>query len=61
MLLRRLQELLTGIYDVPIDCDVSDFVTSDRQLLPEHLRGCGTDEQLLVQPGVNGGMVTVSE
>ena len=28
MLLRRLQELLAAIYDVPIDCEVRDFVTN---------------------------------
>ncbi|MCP5466093.1 MAG: hypothetical protein H7A17_00480 [Sinobacteraceae bacterium] len=59
MLLRRLQELLTGIYDLPIDCDVCDFVTSDRQLLPEHLRSCGTDEQLLVRPGADEVAMTL--
>lgn len=51
MLLRQLQELLAGIYDVPMDCDVRHFVTCDRRLLPEALRDGGTDEQLLVQPG----------
>ncbi|MCC6171667.1 MAG: hypothetical protein IT481_06530 [Gammaproteobacteria bacterium] len=51
MLLRRLQDLLAGIYDVPVDCDVRDFVTTDRGVLPEAVREGGTDEQLLVQPG----------
>jgi hypothetical protein len=41
MLLRQLQELLAGIYDVPLDCDVREFVTCDRALLPEPLRDGG--------------------
>jgi hypothetical protein len=51
MLLRQLQELLAGIYDVPLDCDVREFVTCDRALLPEPLRDGATDEQLLVSAG----------
>ena len=51
MLLRRLQELLAGIYDVHVEHDVRDFVTSDRGFLPEHARASGTDEQLLVEGG----------
>ena len=50
MLLRRLQDLLADIYDVPVECDVRDFVTTDRSVLPEAVREGGTDEQLLVQP-----------
>jgi hypothetical protein len=49
MLLRQLQVLLAGIYDVPVDCDVRDFLTTDRGQLPETVRDSGTDEQLLVQ------------
>ena len=51
MLLRRLQDLLAGIYDVGVDCDVREFVTSDREVLPEAIRAAGTDEQLLVRAG----------
>jgi hypothetical protein len=51
MLLRQLQDLLGGIYDVDAGCDVRDFVTSDRGVLPEAVRATGTDEQLLVQGG----------
>jgi hypothetical protein len=50
MLLRQLQDLLAGIYDVPVDFDVRDFLTTDRRALPEGVRESGTDEQLLVQP-----------
>ncbi len=50
MLLRRLQELLAGIYDVPLEFDVRDFLTTDRRRLPQDVRDTGTDEQLLVQP-----------
>ncbi|MEO7244894.1 MAG: hypothetical protein ABIX12_07085 [Rubrivivax sp.] len=49
MLLRQLQDLLAGIYDVPVEFDVRDFVTTDRRQLPEAVRDSGTDEQLLVQ------------
>lgn len=48
MLLRRIQDLLAGIYDLRVDCDVRDFLTCDRALLPRELRDSGTDEQLLV-------------
>jgi hypothetical protein len=50
MLLRQLQDLLAGIYDVPVDCDVRDFLTTDRRHLPDSVGDSGTDEQLLVQP-----------
>jgi hypothetical protein len=50
MLLRQLQDLIAGIYDVPVDCDVRDFLTTDRRQLPQAVRDSGTDEQLLVQP-----------
>lgn len=58
MLLRRLQDLLGGIYDVDVDCDVCDFVTSDPQVLPPALRASGTDEQLLVRGGT--GEIAIS-
>ena len=48
MLLRRIQDLLAGIYDLRVDCDVRDFLTCDRALLPRELQDSGTDEQLLV-------------
>jgi hypothetical protein len=48
MLVRKLQSLLAGIYDVHLECDVADFVTSDPGHLPAAVRATGTDEQLLV-------------
>lgn len=48
MLLRRIQDLLAGFYDLRVDCDVRDFLSCDPALLPHELQGCGTDEQLLV-------------
>jgi hypothetical protein len=48
MLVRQLQSLLAGIYDVHLECDVADFVTSDPAHLPATVRASGTDEQLLV-------------
>lgn len=47
-LLRRLQGLLSGIYDVPVGYDVHDFLFTDRERLPAHMRASGTDEQVLV-------------
>jgi hypothetical protein len=58
MILRRLQDLIGGIYDVSIGHDVYDFLVTDQKRLPAAARGgAPTDEQLIVaQPeeGVNG-------
>ncbi|MFI4914036.1 MAG: hypothetical protein ACHQAR_02465 [Steroidobacterales bacterium] len=48
MVLRQLQDLLTGIYDLPMIYDVSDFLFTDRRQLPPAARASDTDEQLLV-------------
>jgi len=48
MVVSQLQELLAGIYDLPLGYDVSDFVFSDRRRLPEPARSTPTDEQVLV-------------
>jgi hypothetical protein len=47
-LLRQLQGLLSGIYDVPVRYDVHDFLFTDRAWLPARMRASGTDEQVLV-------------
>jgi len=48
MILRQLQELIGGIYDVRITHDVYDFLVTDREHLPAAAR-CGmSDEQLIV-------------
>jgi hypothetical protein len=47
-LLRELQRRLGGIYDVDAGCDVGEFVTSDRELLPRDVAESGTDEHVMV-------------
>jgi len=51
MLLRQLQELLGGIYDVSVGHDVYDFLVTDRGQLPMGARPGATDEQLIVAQG----------
>ena len=51
MLLRRLQNLISGIYDLAVPQDVGDFVVTDRRLLPDEQAASHTDEQLLVACG----------
>ena len=48
-----LQDLLAGIYDLPTDYRVYDFLFTERERLPSPARESGTDEQLLVldEPG----------
>lgn len=46
--LRRLQGLLAGIYDVPVRYKVDDFLFTEREWLPAPMRESGTDEQVLV-------------
>jgi hypothetical protein len=48
MILRQLQELIGGIYDVQVSHDVYDFLVTDRANLPAAARGGSTDEQLIV-------------
>lgn len=48
MILRQLQELIGGIYDVSLGHDVYDFLVTDRNHLPAAARASGTDEQLLI-------------
>ena len=48
MVLRQLQSLLVGIYDVPLAHDVAQFLLTDRSQLPAEFRVSPTDEQLLV-------------
>ncbi|HEY3730637.1 MAG TPA: hypothetical protein VGL28_05180 [Steroidobacteraceae bacterium] len=49
MLLQQLQQLLAGIYDLPLQYQVYDFLFTERERLPPTLRGSDTDEQVLVQ------------
>ena len=48
MVVRQLQSLLAGIYDVPVAHDVAQFLLTDRNALPQEFRAGGSDEQLLV-------------
>ena len=48
MLLQQLQDLLAGIYDLPTDYSVYDFLFTERERLPSPARESDTDEQLLV-------------
>jgi len=49
MMLRGLQDLLAGIYDVPQLADVSEFLLTDRERLPAALQAGATDEVVLVR------------
>ncbi|HEY6926478.1 MAG TPA: hypothetical protein VI653_23540 [Steroidobacteraceae bacterium] len=62
MLLTRLQDLISGIYDVSIAHDVYDFLVTDRDHLPAVARSGEADEELIVaQPTPeNGGEVGMS-
>ncbi len=57
MVLQQLQGLLSGIYDLPVDYDVYDFLFTDRQRLPPPMRDSGTDEQVLVREDEEGAAV----
>lgn len=46
--LQQLQDLLAGIYDLPTDYRVYDFLFTERERLPSPARESDTDEQLLV-------------
>ena len=46
--LERLELLLTGIYDLRVDCRVADFLVTDRQALPGSCQDAPGDEQLFV-------------
>jgi hypothetical protein len=48
MVLRQLQRLLEGIYDVPSVHDVDNFLFTDRARLPPELQSHPADEQVLV-------------
>jgi hypothetical protein len=48
MLLQRLQDLLSGIYDLPLQYQIADFLFTERAQLPDTVRDTDTDEQVLV-------------
>ena len=56
MILKRLQDLIGGIYDVSIGHDIYDFLVTDRKHLPPAARApSATDEELLVAQSESGG------
>ncbi|MBV8853840.1 MAG: hypothetical protein JOY91_10590 [Sinobacteraceae bacterium] len=55
MILRQLQDLIGGIYDVSVTHDVYDFLITDRRHLPAAARTHGpTDEELIVAQPASG-------
>ncbi len=48
MILRQIQELIGGIYDVSVAHDVYDFLVTDRGHLPAAARSGAADEELIV-------------
>jgi hypothetical protein len=48
MVLQQLQDLLAGIYDLPTEYCVYDFLFTERERLPSAVRDSETDEQVLV-------------
>ena len=56
MILKQIQDLIGGIYDVSIAHDVYDFLITDRQRLPAPMSSHPSDEQLLVAPDGSDGV-----
>jgi hypothetical protein len=54
MVVRQLQSLLAGIYDVPLAHDVAQFLMTERTALPGGLPVATSDEQLLVAEEADG-------
>src|SRR5260221_10335546 len=54
MVVRQLQSLRGGIYDVPLAQDVAQFLLRDRSVLPGALPATNTEEQLLVAEDADG-------
>jgi hypothetical protein len=48
MVLQQLQDLLSDIYDLPLQYRVDDFLFTERAHLPASVRDSETDEQVLV-------------
>ena len=48
LLLQPMQDLLAGIYDLPTEYRVHDFLFTERERLPEGMRASAAEEQLLV-------------
>jgi len=48
MVLQQMQELLVGIYDLPMQYRVDHFLVTERDQLPAAMRDSDTDEQVVV-------------
>jgi hypothetical protein len=48
MVLQQMQDLLAGIYDLPMQYRVDDFLVTERTKLPAEMRDSDTDEQVVV-------------
>jgi hypothetical protein len=48
MILRRMQDLIGGIYDVPLALDVYDFLVTERKRLPQAALASRSDEALII-------------
>jgi len=48
MILRRIQDLIGGIYDVPIAHDVYDFLVTERTQLPQAPPRASVEEELII-------------
>jgi hypothetical protein len=48
MILRRIQDLIGGIYDVPIAHDVYDFLVTERCRLPQAAPHTSSEEELII-------------
>lgn len=57
MMLQGLQDLLAGIYDLPMEYRVDDFLFTERARLPQGARESNTDEQVLVLDEGDGAAV----
>jgi hypothetical protein len=55
--LQQLQDLLSGIYDLPTEYRVYDFLFTERERLPQDVRDCASEEQVLVRD--DGGAAAV--
>lgn len=60
MILRQLQQLIGGIYDVSITHDVYDFLVTNRTQLPPSVRESTSDEELLVAQRADEGTGSVA-
>jgi hypothetical protein len=59
MILRQLQELIGGVYDVSIAHDVYDFLVTNRNELPADARDGTSDEALIVEQPADDGTDSV--